>query len=161
MQNNLGIMQNNFSSILQHICKSFEIVMSDGSVISCSPNENSDLFYAIPWSYGTLGFLVSVEIEIIPCKRYIKLDYYPTYTIDETTQVSTYMQQSVLKNGPIFLVIYCIIYVLYHLYISMHSKKMHYFQNKINIQGSGLLGIDQLNLLSFCRLIPNLIWLHT
>merc|ERR1712062_642697 len=26
------------------------------------------------------------EIEIIPCKRYIKLDYYPTYTIDETTQ---------------------------------------------------------------------------
>ena len=64
--------------------------MSDGSVITCSPNKNSDLFYAIPWSYGTLGFLVSVEIEIIPCKRYIKLDYYPTYTIDETAQVSTY-----------------------------------------------------------------------
>ena len=72
--------------------------MSDGSVISCSPNENSDLFYAIPWSYGTLGFLVSVEIEIIPCKRYIKLDYYPTYTIDETTQVSTYMQYVVCSK---------------------------------------------------------------
>ena len=72
--------------------------MSDGSVISCSPNENSDLFYAIPWSYGTLGFLVSVEIEIIPCKRYIKLDYYPTYTIDETTQVSTYMQHVVCSK---------------------------------------------------------------
>ena len=73
--------------------------MSDGSVISCSPNKNSDLFYAIPWSYGTLGFLVSVEIEIIPCKRYIKLDYYPTYTIDETTQVST-IESGLIKMDP-------------------------------------------------------------
>ena len=62
--------------------------MANGSVVTCSPTENSDLFYAIPWSYGTLGFLVSVEIDIIPCKRYIKLDYYPTYSIDTMIEVS-------------------------------------------------------------------------
>ena len=42
----------------QHICVSFELVMADGSVVKCSADENSDLFHSVPWSYGTLGFLV-------------------------------------------------------------------------------------------------------
>ena len=73
--------------LFQHICKSYELVMADGSVINCSHSENSDLFYAVPWSYGTLGFLVSAEIEIIPCKPFIKLDYYPTDVLDNTINV--------------------------------------------------------------------------
>ena len=76
------------SLFFQHICKSYELVMADGSVVTCSAQENSDLFYAVPWSYGTLGFLTCVEIEIVPCKRYIKLDYYPTYSLDATVQVN-------------------------------------------------------------------------
>ena len=52
----------------QHICKRFEIVVADGSVMECSKTINSDLFYAIPWSYGTLGFLTSVELMIVPYK---------------------------------------------------------------------------------------------
>ena len=71
----------------QHICKSYEIVTADGSVITCSESENSDLFYAVPWSYGTLGFLVAAEIQIVPCKRFIKLDYYPSHSLEETVQV--------------------------------------------------------------------------
>lgn len=39
--------------------------------------ENADLFYAVPWSCGTLGFLVAAEIKIIPAKKYIKLHYEP------------------------------------------------------------------------------------
>ena len=35
--------------------------------------ENEDLFYAVPWSHGTLGFLVAAEIQIIPAKKYVKL----------------------------------------------------------------------------------------
>lgn len=62
--------------------------MADGSITNCSEEENSDLYYAIPWSYGTLGFLVSVEIKIVPCKRFIKLDYYPTNSADEVIEAS-------------------------------------------------------------------------
>ncbi|KAL0352715.1 UNVERIFIED_CONTAM: Delta(24)-sterol reductase [Sesamum angustifolium] len=40
-------------------------------------NEYSDLFYAIPWSQGTLGLLVSAEIKLIPVKEYMKLTYKP------------------------------------------------------------------------------------
>lgn len=82
--------------LFQHICKSFELVMADGSVVTCSETENSDLFYAVPWSYGTLGLLVSAEIQIIPCKRFIKLDYYPTHSIDETIQT---FEREVMKAG--------------------------------------------------------------
>lgn len=39
--------------------------------------ENSDLFYAVPWSCGTLGFLVAAEIRIIPAKKYVKLRFEP------------------------------------------------------------------------------------
>ena len=30
-----------------------------------------------------IGFLVSVEIQIIPSKRFVKLDYQPVYSLDQ------------------------------------------------------------------------------
>ena len=68
--------------LFQHICKSFELVLADGSVVTCSPDNDPDLFYSVPWSYGTLGFLVSVEIQIVPSKRFVKLDYTPVYSLE-------------------------------------------------------------------------------
>lgn len=55
--------------LFQHICLSYELVLADGSVVKCSREENSDLFYAVPWSYGTLGFLTAVEIKILPATK--------------------------------------------------------------------------------------------
>ena len=52
----------------QNICHSYELVLADGSLVKCSRDQDPDLFYAIPWSYGTLGFLTAVEIDIIPFK---------------------------------------------------------------------------------------------
>lgn len=63
--------------LFQHICISFELVLSDGSVVTCSKDNNPDLFYAVPWSYGTLGFLTAVEIKIVPATKYISLKYIP------------------------------------------------------------------------------------
>lgn len=55
--------------LFQHICLSYELVLADGSVVKCSRDENSDLYYAVPWSYGTLGFLTAVEIKILPATK--------------------------------------------------------------------------------------------
>jgi len=49
------------------------MVVADGSVKTCSKSENSDLFYVIPWSYGTFGFLTSVDIMIVPFKVTFRL----------------------------------------------------------------------------------------
>ncbi|XP_026760256.2 delta(24)-sterol reductase-like [Galleria mellonella] len=61
--------------LFQHICLQYELVMADGSVITCSKDERADLFYAVPWSYGTLGFLTSVVIKVVPAKKYVRLQY--------------------------------------------------------------------------------------
>ncbi len=43
----------------------------------CSAEENPDLFYSVPWSHGTLGFVVSVLLRIVPSKKYVRLQYLP------------------------------------------------------------------------------------
>lgn len=76
----------------QHICISYELVLPDGSFVKCSKDENPDLFYSVPWSYGTLGFLVAVEMKIIPAKPYVKLRYIPVNTNSQI--VSKFTEES-------------------------------------------------------------------
>ena len=70
---------------------SFELVLADGSVVTCSEEENSDLFYSVPWSYGTLGLLVSAKIKIIPSKRFVKLNYKPVYSMQAAMEVRPFV----------------------------------------------------------------------
>jgi hypothetical protein len=53
------------------------VVLSDGSVQVCSPSANAELFFAIPFSYGTLCFLTAVEIDVVPYKPFIRMTYHP------------------------------------------------------------------------------------
>nr|GEV49666.1 delta(24)-sterol reductase [Tanacetum cinerariifolium] len=56
----------------------YEIILADGKVVRATKdNKYSDLFYAIPWSQGTLGLLTCAEIKLITIKEYMKLTYKP------------------------------------------------------------------------------------
>lgn len=56
----------------------YEIILADGTLVRATKdNEYTDLYYAIPWSQGTLGLLVAAEIKLIPVKEYMKLAYKP------------------------------------------------------------------------------------
>ena len=63
--------------LFQHICESFEIVTAEGERVRCCKDHNAELFYAVPWSHGSLGFLVEAEIKIVPAKKYVHLTYVP------------------------------------------------------------------------------------
>ncbi|CAN6238954.1 unnamed protein product [Urochloa humidicola] len=67
---------------------SMEVVLADGRVVRATKdNEHSDLFYGMPWSQGTIGFLVSAEIKLIPIKEYMRLTYTPVRgTLKEIAQ---------------------------------------------------------------------------
>ncbi|XP_060516051.1 delta(24)-sterol reductase-like isoform X3 [Cylas formicarius] len=75
--------------LFQHICRSYEMVLSDGTLVKCTQEDNSDLFYAVPWSYGTLGILTAVEIQMIPAKKYVKLTYNPVKGADNIAKQFT------------------------------------------------------------------------
>eukprot|EP00043_Microstomoeca_roanoka_P015569 m.156008 g.156008 ORF g.156008 m.156008 type:complete len:527 (-) comp16287_c3_seq4:819-2399(-) len=69
--------------LFQHCCTRFEMVLATGEVVTCSATENAELFRAIPWSHGTLGFLVGAELQIVPAKKYVKLEYLPYHSRQE------------------------------------------------------------------------------
>ncbi len=57
--------------------------------ICCSQDQDPELFTAIPLSYGTLGFLTAVDIDIIPYKPWIELTYHPTKSLDTLVELMT------------------------------------------------------------------------
>ena len=63
------------------------VVTADGEVVKCSRTENRDLFDALPWSYGTLGFLVSAKIKVVPCKEFVRMQYVPCYAKADLVRV--------------------------------------------------------------------------
>lgn len=75
--------------LFQYICQAFELVLGDATKVWVSPTDNPDLFSAIPFSYGTLGFLTAVDIDIIPYKPFIQLTYHNVSTLDEVVDTFT------------------------------------------------------------------------
>lgn len=50
--------------IIQSI-KSFRIMLSDGEIINCSRQENSDIFFSAIGGYGLLGIILDVDLNIV------------------------------------------------------------------------------------------------
>lgn len=58
------------------MCTAFEFISGDGKLIRATPTENSDLFYGLPGSYGSLGPLVSAEITLVAAQPFVCLRYH-------------------------------------------------------------------------------------
>ena len=73
-----------------HVCglvhdtvTAYEIVTADGELVrATADNEHADLFRALPWSHGTLGLLVALEMRVIPAPSHVRLVYRPFYALD-------------------------------------------------------------------------------
>jgi delta24-sterol reductase len=66
--------------LFQHICVSYDVILANGDLVKCSATENAELFYTIPWSYGTVGFLVAAELKLVKAKPYVRVKYEPAFT---------------------------------------------------------------------------------
>jgi FAD/FMN-containing dehydrogenase len=65
----IGIESSSFRFGLVHeTVEEMEILLADGSILTCSRTENSDLFFGFPNSYGTLGYVLRLKIRLIPAK---------------------------------------------------------------------------------------------
>ena len=51
-----------------------DILISSGEVLFCTNNnENKELFNSIPNSYGTIGYITRVKLELIEAKKYVNV----------------------------------------------------------------------------------------
>lgn len=73
--------------LFSDIIESCEVLLGDGTVVRASQTENPDLFRALPWSRGSLGFLTAVELRIIPAPPWVRLDYH--YVVSAEQAYST------------------------------------------------------------------------
>lgn len=63
--------------LYQETVVAYEMVCGDGRVVRATADEHADLFRALPWSHGTLGFLVGLELKIIPIQSHVRVRYEP------------------------------------------------------------------------------------
>jgi FAD/FMN-containing dehydrogenase len=74
----LGIESTSLRHGLPHeSVRSMEILTGGGRVVVAEPgNEHSDLYHGFPNSYGTLGYALSLTIELEPVKPYVHLKHF-------------------------------------------------------------------------------------
>ncbi len=81
----LGIESSSFRNGLPHeSVLEMEVLTGDGRIVVARPdNEHADLFAAVPNSYGTLGYILRLRIELEPVRPYVRLRHVPFGSADD------------------------------------------------------------------------------
>jgi FAD/FMN-containing dehydrogenase len=87
----LGIESSSFRNGTPHESViEMDVLTGDGRVVTCSREQNADLFYGFPNSYGTLGYALRLRIELEPVQPYVALRHVRHGSIDEA---AAFLQQ--------------------------------------------------------------------
>ncbi|MCL6558878.1 MAG: FAD-binding oxidoreductase [Firmicutes bacterium] len=77
---------------LAYFVKEISLLLPEGKLVRCSPQENPDLFRATAGGMGLTGIILDVEIYLRPVESaYITVDYVRTRNLDET--LSTFQER--------------------------------------------------------------------
>ena len=87
--------------LFQESIIAYELVLPSGEFLRVTKEEHSELFFALPWSHGTLGFIVALELKIIPIKQFVRVTYTPCFSQDEYCQ--KIRELSIKENSADFL----------------------------------------------------------
>lgn len=79
----------------------YEVIVADGTLLRVTREEHPDLFHALPWSHGTLGLLVALELKIVPVKPYVHMRYIPVHT--QQQYCDQLREMSIAADAPHFL----------------------------------------------------------
>lgn len=60
---------------LHDTCREYEVVTGDGRVLTCSRERDPLLFDMLHGSYGTLGVLTKVTLDLVPARPYVRVEY--------------------------------------------------------------------------------------
>jgi FAD/FMN-containing dehydrogenase len=55
--------------------RELDVLVADGRVLTCSPDQRPALFHGFPNSYGSLGYATRVTLDLIPVQPYVRLEY--------------------------------------------------------------------------------------
>lgn len=61
--------------LVHHTVSAIDVLIANGQVLSCSPDQNADLFHGFPNSYGSLGYATRLRVGLIPVQPYVHLQH--------------------------------------------------------------------------------------
>jgi len=72
----VGIESGGFRYGLVHdTVKELDVLVADGRVLTCSPDQRPELFFGFPNSYGSLGYATRVRVGLIPVRPFVRLEH--------------------------------------------------------------------------------------
>jgi Delta24-sterol reductase len=80
----------------------YELVDGAGTVHSVTEASDPELFFALPWSVGTAGFLLSIKVRLVRVKPYVRVVYEATNSAAELQQRMTDLSR-MGADAPVFL----------------------------------------------------------
>lgn len=60
-----------------------EIVLPTGEVVGASRESNEDLFHGVAGSFGTLGVVTLLKVQLMEAKMFVELTYHPVRGVDD------------------------------------------------------------------------------
>jgi len=108
----LGIESSSFKFGLVHeTIEEMEILLGDGSLVTCSCRENPDLFFGFPNSYGTLGYALRLKVRLIPAKPFVHLMHtrfidphsYFNRVAERADKAVDYLDGTIFSRGEMYL----------------------------------------------------------
>ncbi|GBG87533.1 hypothetical protein CBR_g45591 [Chara braunii] len=76
--------------LFNDICSGFELVLPNAQLVNLGPED--PIFHTVPWSFGTVGFLTAIDLQVIPAQPYVRLKYIPVYSMRECAELWTHEQ---------------------------------------------------------------------
>ena len=96
----LGIESSSLRNGLPHeSVLEMDILTGDGEIVTASAHENSDLFYAFPNSYGSLGYATRLRIALEPVAPLVALRHLRFTSLDELVAVVAEIAETGHWNG--------------------------------------------------------------
>ena len=96
----LGIESASFRNGLPHeSVLEMDILTGTGDIVRASRDENPDLFYAFPNSYGTLGYSVRLKIELEPVKPFVALRHVRFHALETLIEAMGRIVETGSWNG--------------------------------------------------------------
>jgi hypothetical protein len=96
--------------IFHDSCTQLRFLDGKGNLITTSPTQNCELFYALSGSYGSLGLLVAVELQLVPIQPAVQLTYHAfTDPVEGLRKLESLKGKCNFLDGILFSPNHCVI----------------------------------------------------
>jgi hypothetical protein len=64
-------------------CLEIEAITSNGEILNCSPHLNSDIFYMLHGSFGTIARITKIKFKLLDAGPFVKIDYHKSKNLKD------------------------------------------------------------------------------